>query len=212
MYGDEHILAHAHEYIERLSFGYNDDNTCSAIALAQSLNYLSLEYGGKYVPDEWRSHYMENGIARGAADVRDKYPGTFALHRFLADDCDLSPVSYGDRITVPFAIYVREKLGPDAGIGLKWTLFPRASTIRKNIDRNMPVLITTTIAGKLSWHTMLVYGYRQKTSGGMQLLVHTGWHSDVYAGRTGEKEVQSEGKWINKRLATYGYYFSLKDE
>ena len=210
MYSDEHLLAHAHEYIERRSFGYNDDNTCSAIALAQALNYLSLEYGRNYVPDEWRSQDLGKSIVRSAGDAGKEYPGTFAFHRFLADDCDLCPVSYGDRITVPFAQYVAEKLGADAGIRLKWTLFPRASTIRANIDRNMPVLITTTLAGKLSWHTMLVYGYRKKASGGMQLLVHTGWYSDVHADAADAGKSCSEGRWIDKKLATYGYYFTLE--
>lgn len=102
-------------------------------------------------------------------------------------------------------------LPPKHQVKLKWTIAPQTATIKKNIDANIPVLITTTLAKEFSWHTMLVYGYRE-IYGKTELLVHSGWYksacNNYYSFRGGDKFFQKE-IWVDKRLAAFGYYFSF---
>ena len=206
----EHRVSGAREFIEKLSFGYNDDNTCSAISTAMALNYLSLRYKRDFVPEKWRSVKRRANIPGAALQVRADYPGTYSFHRFLVEECDMRAVSYGDKITVPFRHYLEKVSDIDRGIELKWTLFPKASTIKANIDADLPILITTTLAGELSWHTMVCYGYREN-GGRMELLVHNGWYGHEYsAADPSDGEIYQTETWVKKGIATYGYYFTLK--
>ncbi|MBQ3911699.1 MAG: hypothetical protein II694_01850 [Lachnospiraceae bacterium] len=206
----ENRVTHAREYIEKLAFGYNDDNTCSAISTAMALNYLSLRFGRGFVPEKWMSQPRKAAIPTGALQIRADYPGTYSFHRYLVEKCDMRAVSYGDKITVPFRHYLEGTEGIDRGIELNWTLFPKASTIRANIDADLPVLITTTLAGDLSWHTMVCYGYRE-TDGRTELLVHNGWYGPEYSVRDEADDTAYQTEtWVKKGIATYGYYFTLK--
>ena len=206
----EHRIENAREYLERLAFGFNDDNTCSAISTAMALNYLSLQYKRDFVPDEWKAKKRRGRVPADAEQVKEDYPETYAFHRYLVEECDMRAVSYGDRITVPFGWYLEKNEGIDRGIKLKWTLFPKASTIKANIDANLPVMITTTLAGKLSWHTMVCYGYREKQGGGTELLVHNGWYGPEDTVRDpSDGTAAQRGTWVDKKIATYGYYFTL---
>ena len=208
---NEHRIENAHEYLERLAFGFNDDDTCSAISMSLALNYLSLQYGRDFVPQNRRAERLNASVPSGALDIRGNYPGTYALHRYFVEECGMRRVSYGDKVTVPFGQYLERMEGIDRGIGLSWTLFPRSATIKTNIDANLPVLFTTTLAGTYSWHTMVCYGYREKSDGsGLELLAHNGWYGPEHTlaePETGNR-FQS-GEWVNKRIATYGYYFTL---
>ena len=210
LFEEAHIVENAREYLERLAFGYNDDDTCSAISVAMALNYLSLQFKRDFVPQELRSRTRKGVIPTGRAQIEADYPETYALHRLFTDKYDMKAVSYGDRVTVPFRNYIADGNAPDSGIALSWTLFPKASTIKANIDANIPVLITTTLAGELSWHTMVCYGYREKKSGGLQLLVHNGWYGPEYTVRDPADGTAAQRRtWVEKRIATYGYYFSF---
>ncbi|MBO4559867.1 MAG: hypothetical protein J5712_07295 [Lachnospiraceae bacterium] len=211
LFSEAHMIENAREYIERLAFGFNDDNTCSAISAAMALNYLSLQYKRDFVPPGRRAEKRKETVPMGALQVRADYPATYALHRYFVEKCDMKAVSYGDKITVPFRYYLENTEGIDRGIELSWTLFPKASTIKANIDANLPVLITTTLAGKLSWHTMVCYGYREREGGGgMQLLVHNGWYgAEDTVWDPADGTAAQKGTWVDKKIATYGYYFKL---
>ncbi len=209
-YVEEYRITGYRDYIERLAFGYNDDNTCSAISAAMALNYLSLRCKRQFLPAEWMASRRHGITPASSDDVKTAYPETYALHRYLVEQCDLTAVSYGDRITVPFRQFVREK-SPDKGIDLSWTLFPRASTIISNLKNDLPVLITTTIAGEHSFHTMLCYGYRRSAKGGMELLVHNGWYGEEHTLRdTADGTPYQKETRLKKRRATYGYYFTIR--
>ena len=206
---NEHRIENASEYLERLSFGFNDDDTCSAISVSLALNYLSMQYKRDFVPQKQRAESLKGAVPSGALAVRGNYPGTYALHRYFVEKCDMRRVSYGDKVTVPFGKYLESMEGIDRGIGLTWTLFPRISTIKANIDANLPVLITTTLAGTYSWHTMVCYGYREN-GGAVELLVHNGWYGVEHTLTDPDTgEMYQSGEWVNKRIATYGYYFTL---
>lgn len=159
-------VANAYNYIRRRAFGFNNNDTCSAVAVGIVLNYLTLQKGKAFVPSSWRAE-LRNGEEKGnnAAYMTYKYPKAHVLHRYLVKNCGMGAASCGYRISIPFKNYVKNKVPSSYNLRMSWTLSPRASTIMGQIDQNKPVLVTTTFAGgEFAWHTMAAYGYRN-TSG-----------------------------------------------
>ena len=206
-------LANAFTSVRRRAFGYNSKNTCSAVSVALALNYLALERRETIVPEAWLAELLDDGLP-GSADSLDRiYPQAGKLSRYLIETCGMGGASFATRITGAVNKYSQKMLPAGKGIKLNWTLFPRMATIKKNIDANIPVLITTTVAKSFSWHTMLVYGYRE-CYGKAELLVHSGWYrtacNDHYSGADGDRFFQKE-IWLDKSLAVFGYYFSFPE-
>lgn len=204
-------VSNCYSYIQRRAFGYNDDDTCSAVAVGVLLNYLSLQYDKPFV--DQIAELRDNGAPSNATDLQNNYPNAYALHRCLVDDYGMGVMSYASGITSPLIEYINNEVPGYHGFTATWTLLPLASTIKSNIQNNKPVLITSTIAGSYSWHTMACYGYRE-VSGSEEILVHTGWYGPSYnssytaGGTTSYYQTET---WISESYATYGYYFSFNE-
>lgn len=203
--GTPEVVFNAYSNIQRRAFGYNDDNTCSAVATCIALNYLALQSGKSIVPSGWISEKL-TVKAGGKSDVAKYYKNAAALYNYMVNDCGMRPVSYGDAIKNAVRTYAKNKVPSSYNLTLNWTLAPRFTTIRNNIANNKPVLITTTLAGTYSVHTMVVYGWRQTTNG-CELLVHTGWYCENTEDPANGHLYQPH-TWITMDWATYGYYFS----
>ena len=195
-------------YIQRRAFGVNDNDTCSATATGIALTYMALEHNSSIVPTAWTAE-LRDGV--DDSEEPANYTKAQSLCDYLREDCEMGPISYGDGIRYPILLYIQNKVPDSCNLDITWTLAPQASTIKSHIEADMPVLITTTIAGEFSGHTMAVYGYRE-LSGSKEILVHTGWYSseynDVYTSGGVHHYWQLE-TWISEGYATYGYYFSL---
>ena len=202
-------LPDAEDGVRRRAFGFNHDNTCSAVAVGLALSYLADARGLPLVPADRRAERLGPSVPRDAAALPGLYPNAHRLHRVLADECGLGAASCAWRLGRALRRYCRRRVPPECGLKLRWTPLPRAAEIRRNLERGLPVLITTFFAGEYSWHTMLVYGCRG-TSHGTELLVHAGWYDGAHilpdAAGCREAEV-----WLPARLAVMGYFFSLRD-
>lgn len=196
-------VANADNFIRQKAYGFNTDNTCSAVATGIELNYLTLQHNKKVVPDSWRAETLRRDILpRNVTVIKSYYPNAHALHRYLVETCGMRAVSVGNGIANPLALYIKNKVPASCGLNMSWTLSPKAATMKSNIDKNMPVVITTTVSGPYKNHSMVAYGYRGNT----ELLVHTGHYIDIV--NTGSGSIQPE-VWINESYATYGHYFTL---
>ena len=205
-------LSNCNDYIKRKAFGYNDDDTCSAVATGIALNYIASQYNMSILKDNHVSESLNDQLPDDEHPIYKLYPNANRLHRYLVDTCRMGAASYADSIVQPLNAYIQDVAPYYYGYHffLHFTLFPKASTIKANILDNKPVLITTTLSAQYPFHTMCVYGYRE-TSDGPQLLVHVGWYSrgnfELLSGTSDyyrHKEI-----WINESEATYGYYFSF---
>lgn len=205
------IVSNSYNYIRRKAFGYNNDSTCSAVACAIALNYIKHKYGINVISSSQTAENYDNGRAPSASYVATYYPKAHSLHRSLVDDYGMGAVSYAEGIVVPLSSYLEDMIPNSAQRPtISWTYFPSYSTIKTNILQSKPVLITTTIAGDYSWHTMVVYGYKIDNDNDL-LLVHTGWYSSQYNSpvSSGSNSYYQNQVWINKSYATYGYYFTI---
>ena len=201
-----------YDNLRRCAFGYNNDDTCSAVATEIALNYIALKNNMAIIPNNLVPEMIDAGNATSASGVQTTYKNAYNLHRYIADTCGMGPVSYALGIKDPFNVYVESAI-PSMyrnryNLGMNWTYFPKAATIKSNIQSGKPVLITTTFWGDLEWHTMCVYGYRD-TPDGAQILVHVGWWSENEL-ISGQKYKQKL-RWVNESVATLGYYFSFSN-
>lgn len=207
----ESRLENAFTHVRCRAFGYNRKNTCSAVSVALALNYLALQSGKPYVTGSWQAELLDAGLPGSAESFDRKYPQAGKLSEYLIEKCGMRGASFAFMITRALNKYSRKMLLPNFQIKLRWTLAPRMATIKRNIDANIPVLITTSLAKEFSWHTMLVYGYRE-SCGKAELLVHSGWYrrdcNNHYTFEGDSRFFQKE-IWLDKRLATFGYYFFL---
>ena len=201
-------VSNAYNYIRRRAFGYNNDNTCSAVATGIVLNYLSLQYDKPFVADI--AELRNNGTPANASELANKYPNAHALHRCLVDDYGMGAASFGDAIADPLISYMNSEVPGYHGFTVSWTASPRAATIRSNIVDNKPVLVTTTLAGDYSLHTMACYGYRV-VSDYSEILVHTGWYGSDYNDTTSTGAEYQTETWISESFASIGYYFSFNE-
>lgn len=216
---NEYYLSNYESLISRKAFGYNDDNTCSAVASGIALNYIAAKHNIAIVPNQYISETMNSGNFNNAVTLASIYPNAHSLHRYIVEHCHMNAVSYADTIAIPInREYSFDCIAPTLGfsdnyrynLNVSWTLFPLASTIRNHIINNRPVLITTTIAGDISLHTMCVYGFRE-TSNGSQILVHKGWSSNNEPVNGIPNGYRQSDFWCNESLATYGHYFSFEN-
>lgn len=199
-------VANSYSYIRRRAFGYNDSNTCSAVAAAIALNYLALQYNTIIVPSKWKSELFNNSIPSDAQAAKTLFPKADALYEYLVDICGMGAASFGSRITKPLVYYIANNVPGGCGLNVSWTISPKASTIKNKIDNNLPVLVTTTAAGPYTNHTMLAYGYRDNSE--TELLVHLGWYNKTYIRNSG-KDLYYAEIWINESYVTFGHYFSI---
>ena len=171
-------LSNCNDYIKRKAFGYNDDDTCSAVATGIALNYIASQYNMSILKDNHVSESLNDQLPDDEHPIYKLYPNANRLHRYLVDTCRMGAASYADSIVQPLNAYIQDVVPYYYGYDffLQCILFPKASTIKANILDNKPVLITTTLSAQYPFHTMCVYGYRE-TSDGPQLLVHVGWYS-----------------------------------
>lgn len=198
-------LPNSYSYIQRKAFGYNNDNTCSAVATGILLNYIALQNNMAVFPREYVPEYFDNGLPDQAGIV-SVYPKAHTLHRYIVDTLGMGPASFASGISDPIKRLSTKYIPRSYGLSIEYTMLPKASTIQKNIQAGKPVLITTTFAGDYSWHTMCVYGFRT-TEDGDELLVHSGWYDSDYNTKVGENMYRQNDVWIDESAATYGYYF-----
>lgn len=203
-------VANSYNYIRRRAFGYNNDDTCSAVAVGIALNYLTLQKGKAFVPSAWRSELRNTNLTK-PSDMPTVFPKAHALHRYLVNTCGMGAASWGYGITRPFKTYVNNKVPSSYNLRMSWTISPRASTIMGQINQNKPVVVTTTLAGgTFAWHSMAAYGYRN-TSGHTELLIHTGWYGEDYNSCitiNGVEQYSQNETWINESYATFGHYIN----
>ncbi len=87
----------------------------------------------------------------------------------------------------------------DANIWNDWAI--------EDIKNDRPSMLTSTIAGDYSFHTMVIYGYHRYTDGTLDYYVHTGWYSDLEKEKDGTNYIMPE-KWVNCTVATFLYRFT----
>lgn len=192
-------VANAYNYIQRKAFGYNNDNTCGAVAVQIALNYLTLQTGKNFVPTAMRSENLTSKTWTSSI-----YPKAHSLHRFLVEDCHMGAVRYGSILTNNFDTYVNNKVSSSYNLELIYTTILNITNIKTNINLNKPMLITTAITdGNYNFHNMVVYGYKT-TSSNTMLLVHTGWYDKL----VGSSTIYHPELFINPSYAVYVYRFS----
>ena len=76
-----------------------------------------------------------------------------------------------------------------------------------SIDNDMPSMVTYTIFGDYSMHTMPAYGYRLLSDGSYEYLVHTGWYSTI---RNNSNKQKMPMVWAPEEALTYLYKFTIK--
>lgn len=203
----EKRLRYAYDDIQRQAFGYNDDNTCTAVACAIVLNYLDRHSNDDIV----NSHVEAENVlpASSAMEVKNNTPNAYGLHRFLVDNCGMGIATWGDWVTVGIGKY-RDKNPGVIPTGLE--VYYRENIVNNwaidDIDDGRPSMLTSTLlGGSYKWHTMPIYGYRQYSDGTLEYLVHPGWYTRVTKdSATGQYYVPEV--WVDCTTATFLYKFS----
>lgn len=196
------IIPHYESRIQRRAFGYNNDNTCSAVACTIVLDYLDYN-NSSIVPS---SFYLEALTSNNGSNVANNSPRAHAFHRFLVKNCGMGAVSYANGISYAIDRY-RESTDSikKSGIDCEWTLNIYTNFGINEINDNRPTMLTSTFAGEYSWHTMPVYGYRRYSDNALEWLVHTGWYQTLIY----ENGVYKMPKvWVAASTATYLYRFT----
>lgn len=202
-------LPYASARIQSKAFGYNDDNTCTAVAVSLVLNYLDITYDNGIVPDnlelENLSRNVDNSV--NAAAIKKYYPQAYAFHRTLADDCGIDEVSYADAVISGVENFSEQYMdGVEVKVDWNLTELPNNYVIT-SIDNDMPSMVTYTIFGDYSMHTMPAYGYRLLSDGSYEYLVHTGWYSTI---RNNSNKQKMPMVWAPEEALTYLYKFTIK--
>lgn len=213
-------LSSSYSYIRRRAFGYNDDNTCSAVACGIALNYIYRKHGINVVASNCRSELVDSGVPyiEGHPDyygaervfVSLNYPKASTLHTKLVNLYGIGGPSFGPMISNGLNDYF-EYLFPNEENRptVSSAILPAYNTIKNNINSNIPVIVTTVSAGEYSMHTMVVYGYRTQ-DGTKQLLVHTGWYEQKMTKVSGSvAKYYQNTVYINHGYAAFGNYFTL---
>ena len=200
------IIPNADIRIQRRAFGLNNDDTCSAVACTIVLNYLDYE-DGDIVPSEFHLEALASDDS--PENIAEEYPSAHAFHRYLVEDCDMVPASFAGRIATSIDMYrdISETVS-DTGIACDWTvnIYTNFGIDELNADR--PAMLTSTIAGDYSTHTMPIYGYRRYSDGSLEWLVHTGWYSSL---KKGDDEIYYMPEvWVAASTATLLYRFTYE--
>jgi len=154
------ILPKADDYIRRLAFGYNNDNSCTAVALGIVLNYLDRTVNGYFVSNDMESERLKT---TELIDLNKKklYSKADRLHRYLVDTCNMVGPCYADAVIRGLHDYRKKSQEIlNTEISVNWTMTGITKYIENEIDLYKPSMITTTLGnGELNLHTMVVYGY-----------------------------------------------------
>lgn len=198
------IIPYEGSRIQRKAFGYNSDNTCSAVACTIVLDYLDYDNGG-IVPS---SYHLETLTSNSGSNVATNSPKAHAFHRFLVDDCGMGAVSYADGISNAIDEYRESSTTiSNTEIDCEWTLNIYTNFGIDELLADRPTMLTSTIAGDYSWHTMPVYGYRRYSDNSLEWLVHTGWYSSlIYE----DGVYRMPEIWVAASTATYLYRFTYE--
>lgn len=197
-------------FIRRRAFGYNGDNTCSAVATALALNYLTLEHNIPIVASNDLPELLTSGTWPNSSNISSRYPKAHALHRLLVDEYYMHAVSYASDIVAAVQRYAAYEVPDGYNLGITHSLNPEYATMKSKIDADLPILITTTIVedSALNGHTMIAFGYRT-SSGVNELLVHYGWYGSSNSGYMNSTGTMQNEHWVNENYATWAYYFSI---
>lgn len=197
-----HVIPNAYSRIQRKAFGYNNDNTCSAVACTIVLNYLDY-INPNIVPLKYT---LENLTSKKGSNVASDSPKAHAFHQFLVKDCGMGAVSYGNSISNAIASYRNSSTAiRNTGITCKWTFNINTNFGYDELNANRPIVITSTIAGPYKFHTMPVYGYRWFDDNSFEWLIHTGWYTSL----EGSSVFYMPKIWVGASTATYLYNFTF---
>lgn len=198
------ILPNALNWVKRKAFGYNDDDTCSAVACTLALQYIDY-YNADVVPTQYHLEYLTSKAT--ADNVATKYPKANAFHHYLTNTCGMGAASFCDAIVTGIEWYCdSSQLIEDTNLRCEWAVNVTGIFAKNYLDDDRPAMLTSTLAGEYSWHTMLIYGYRELSDGSTEWLVHPGWYSKVSQNTsTGYYQVQEV--WVSASTATFLYRF-----
>lgn len=192
--------------IRQKAFGYNDDNTCTAVALSLVLNYLDIEYDDGIVPSNMELENIAEEVPNNAnvSYVEDNYPRANRFHRTLVEDCGLGAASYADAVIAALNVFSDEYMdGVDVSVLWNLSEIPNNYVVA-SVDDDMPAMVTYTFFGDYKFHTMPAYGYRLLSDGSKEYLVHTGWYSSM------RNETQMPMVWAPEQAITYLYKFTIE--
>lgn len=192
------------------AFGYNDDNTCTAVAVSLVLNYLDITYNDGIVPDSLELENLSEDVPFDASSsyVKNTYPYAYALHRTLVNDCNLHPVSYADAVINAVNAFSNKYMS-NVRVSVIWNLSEIPNNyVLYSIDNNMPSMVTYTFFGDYQFHSMPVYGYRLLSDGSKEYLVHTGWYSTIRNNASNKQRMPLV--WASEEAFTYLYKFSIE--
>lgn len=191
------------------AFGFNDDNTCTAVAVSLILNYLDITYNDGIVPDNLELENLSEDVTSDANSsyVKNTYPNAYALHRTLVDNCHLGPVSYADAVVRAAQAFSSQYMN-NVRVSVTWNLaeIPN-NNVLTSIDNKMPSMVTYTFFGGYQFHSMPAYGYRLLSDGSKEYLVHTGWYSTIRNNTVSKQRMPLV--WASEEAFTYLYKFSI---
>ena len=211
---EEVFLPYSYQYIRRRAFGFNDNETCSAVATGIALGYLMLSQNMKLFSDA--PEPLDKGLG-SKNKIQEKYPNAFNIHQRIVVsgflEFGMGPASFDRAVDIGVDKYMDnlyDAFPATAAYDLDTDspFLPDSDKIRRNIEAGKPVLVTTSFWGEYKYHTMCVYGHRE-VNGDDQIAVHIGWWNEC-SQISGNKYVQNL-RWIDEDYATWGYYFNYKN-
>ena len=204
-------LVDSYEYIQRMAFGNNNDDSCTAVAIQIILNYLDRKVNTDFVPNDMHSEKLNSQTFYNSSGSL-QYPQSNSLHRYLVDTCKMTGPCYADGVINGLSKYrnkSREILNTE--ISVDWTLTNVEKYIVNQIDMGKPSMITTTFGnGRYNLHTMVAYGYKIVSNNIDSILVHRGWYGvdrveeDINNYR---RWIQTE-EWLTPKFINYAYKFN----
>jgi uncharacterized repeat protein (TIGR02543 family) len=215
-------------YVERLSFGNNNNDTCTAVATQIALNYINLQFPTlKLIDAKWKSENLRDNTMGSTS-----YSKTNAFHKYLYTDLNISPGAAGAlpwQVDNGIEIY-RESTETLRKTKISANSFVYASLtghgVADQIDAGKPVLLHTQIflSGKETApdgsvkdlsdyrrHSMVAYGYQVDSSGLVWLCVHTGWDGKYIVEDLAKGGFAAKGVWISQGSGSFVTAFSYRD-
>ena len=202
------IIPYATQRIQRKAFGYNSDNTCTAIACTLILDYLDWK-NSDIVPTKFHLENLQYDASPSSqADTERLYPKAHAFHRFLVTECGMGAATFGRGVASGLIDYRwSSKLIFDTKIASHYVLNINTNFGINELDADRPIMITSTIGGDYNFHTMAVYGYRWLSDGSLEWLVHTGWHTSTIKENGVRRMAET---WASAPTATMLYKFTYE--
>lgn len=195
--------------IRQKAFGYNDDDTCTAVALSLVLNYLDIEYDDGIVPSNMELENIKEDVPEdvNATYVENEYPRANRFHRTLVEECGLGAISYADAVIDAVDIFSAEYMD-GVSVSVLWNLSEIPNNyVVASVDAEMPALVTYTFFGNYKFHTMPAFGYRLLSDGSKEYLVHTGWYSTI---RSNNDKRLMPLVWAPEQAITYLYKLTIE--